>query len=395
MRSLSGRYAALFAQPGVPRFVALSLLMRMPLGTVGLGTLLHVREITGSIAFAGSVVGSMLVAAAATAPIQGRLVDRHGPRGVLVATAIVAPLALAAILLARPLDLSRPQLLAAAVLGGAFSPPITVIVRTLLRARFAEGALRQSAFALDAVLLELAYTAGPLAIAAAVAAGSTTAAMAIALFFLGLAVPLLFVSGGLAWHRPETTVQRRPFGPLAETRLLRLYAATFALCTAFGALEVGYPGFARAVGQDAWGPLLIALNSIGSAIGGLVYGGLHLRRALPGQLPVAMALLAVPLVLHLPVASPWLLAPLAMAAGTLIAPSMTVVALLVSRYAPANSTTEAFTWSSTAIVTGVGAGMSAGGALVERFGANGAFGLAAAAALTGAVLALSLRRADG
>jgi predicted MFS family arabinose efflux permease len=108
-----------------------------------------------------------------------------------------------------------------------------------------------------------------------------------------------------------------------------------------------------------------------------------------------MALLAVPLVLHLPVASPWLLAPLAMAAGTLIAPSMTVVALLVSRYAPANSTTEAFTWSSTAIVTGVGAGMSAGGALVERFGANGAFGLAAAAALTGAVLALSLRRADG
>jgi MFS family permease len=169
MRSLPERYAALFALPGVPRFVALSFVMRLPLGTVGLGTLLHVREITGSIAFAGSVVGAMLVAAAAAAPVQGRLVDRHGPRGVLLATGSVAPLALAVILLARPLGLSQSTLFAAAVVAGAFSPPITVIVRTLLRARFAEGPLRQSAFALDAVLLELAYTAGPLAIAAAIA----------------------------------------------------------------------------------------------------------------------------------------------------------------------------------------------------------------------------------
>lgn len=393
MRSLAERYAALLREPGVRRFVALSFVMRMPLGTVGLATLLHVREITGSIAFAGSVVGAMLVASAAAAPIQGRLIDRHGPLGVLSATGLVAPLALFAILLARPLDLARPGLLAAAVVAGAFAPPVTVIVRTLLRARFAEGALRQSAFALDAVLLELAYTAGPLLIAAAIALHSSTAAMTVAVLFQGLAVPLLFLSGGLAWRVQEVPARRHLLGPLAETRLLRLYAATIALCTAFGALEVGYTGFGRAVGHDPWGPLLIALNSIGSAVGGLVYGGLHLRRPLPRQLPIAMALLAMPLLAHLPVASPWGLAPLAFVAGTLIAPSMTMVSLLVSRYAPASSTTEAFTWSSTAIVTGVGAGMGVGGVLVEHLGANGAFGLAAAAAFVGAVLALSLRRA--
>jgi predicted MFS family arabinose efflux permease len=393
MPSFPARYAALFAAPGVRRFVALSLVMRLPLGTVGLGTLLHVREIAGSIAFAGSVVGAMLVASAAAAPIQGRLIDRHGPRGVLLATGTVAPLALAAILLAQPFGLSRPALMAAAVVAGAFSPPVTVIVRTLLRARFAEGPLRQSAFALDAVLLELAYTAGPLAIAAAIALGSTTAAMAVALFFLALAVPLLFASGGLGWHDRDAPAPRRLAGPLAETRLLRLYAATFALCTSFGAIEVGYPGFARAAGNDTWGPLLIALSSIGSALGGLAYGAMHVKTPLPRQLPVAMAFLALPLLAHLPVSSPWVLAPLAVAAGTLIAPAMTVVSLLVSRYAPAGSTTEAFTWSSTAIVTGIGSGMSLGGVLVERAGANAAFGLAAAAALAGGAIALSLRRA--
>ena len=213
MRSLAERYAVLLREPGVPRFVALSFVMRMPLGTVGLATLLHVREITGSIAFAGSVVGAMLVAAAAAAPIQGRLIDRHGPRGVLIATGLVAPLALLAILLARPLDLARPGLLAAAVVAGAFAPPVTVIVRTLLRARFAEGALRQSAFALDAVLLELAYTAGPLLIAAAIALHSSTAAMTVAVLFLSLAVPLLFLSGGLAWRAPGGARAPAPAGP--------------------------------------------------------------------------------------------------------------------------------------------------------------------------------------
>ena len=53
MRSLLDRYAAYWRAPGAPRFIAFSLFTRLPLGTVGLATLLHVRELTGSIAFAG------------------------------------------------------------------------------------------------------------------------------------------------------------------------------------------------------------------------------------------------------------------------------------------------------------------------------------------------------
>ena len=79
MRSFRARYAALFARADVLRFAALSLPMRMPIGTVGLGTLLHLRELTGSIAFAGSIVGAQFVAMAATSPILGRIADRRGP----------------------------------------------------------------------------------------------------------------------------------------------------------------------------------------------------------------------------------------------------------------------------------------------------------------------------
>jgi predicted MFS family arabinose efflux permease len=71
---------------------------------------------------------------------------------------------------------------------------------------------------------------------------------------------------------------------------------------------------------------------------------------------------------------------------------MTSVSLLISTLAPARYATEAFTWSSTAIVTGIGVGMAIAGALVERFGPNGAFAFAVATALAGAAIAALLRR---
>lgn len=392
MPALIGRYEALFRHAGAARFAALSLLMRMPIGTVGLATLLHVRELTGSIAFAGSVVGAQLVAIACTAPLLGRLVDTRGPRGVLLVTGIVAPAALCVMLAAGWLGLSRSALFATAIVVGAFSPPVTVLIRTLWRMRLPDTQQRQTAFAFDAVLLELAYTLGPLAIAAAIL-HSTTAAMGIAALFTALAVPLLHASGGLAWWRAETTAARHWLGPLRDTRLLRVFAATFALTMSFGALEVGYPAFGRAAGSDSWGPVLIAINSIGSAVGGLVYGGVRIGMPLPRLLPILMAALALPIALHLPIATPWPLAPFAFAAGAMIAPAMTSVSLLVSTFAPARYATEAFTWSGTAIVTGLGIGMAVSGALVERYGPNGAFGFGVAAALAGAAIALSLRRA--
>jgi predicted MFS family arabinose efflux permease len=386
------RYAALAAQPGALRFLALSLPMRMPIGTVGLGTLLHLRELTGSIAFAGSIVGAQLIAMAATAPFLGRLVDRRGPSGVLVACGVVCPIALAVMLAAGPLGLSRAAILAVALVAGASSPPLTVLVRTLWRMRLQDPALRQTAFAMDAVALEVAYTIGPALIAIAVAVGPPGAPLALALAFTAAAVPTMFASGGLDWWVASGPVERHLLGPLRDRRLLVLYATTFALAVSFGAIEVAYPAFGRAVGRDAWGPALLAICSIGSAIGGIAYGGLHLRAPLAHQVPIAMALIAAGLAAHVPVADPWLLALVAGLAGVLIAPAMTMVSLLVAEFAPSKYATEAFTWSATAIVTGLGAGMAVAGTLTERFGTGSTFAMSAAAAAIASALAIGLRR---
>ena len=158
----------------------------------------------------------------------------------------------------QPLGLSRGAILVVALVVGASAPPLTVLVRTLWRMRLPDPALRQTAFALDAVVLELAYTIGPALIALAVAVGPPGAPLALALAFTAIAVPLMFASGALAWWTRSEPGERHLLGPLRDTRLLVLFAATFTLTMAFGGIEVGYPDFGRASGADAWGPALIA-----------------------------------------------------------------------------------------------------------------------------------------
>ena len=91
------------------------------------------------------------------------------------------------------------------------------------------------------------------------------------------------------------------------------------------------------------------------------------------QFACAMGLMAVPLFLHALFLHPVAFAIVAFFAGALIAPSITAQSVLVSRLAPAKYATEAFTWSSTFIVSGIGTGVAVGGYIVETAGLRAAF----------------------
>lgn len=388
---LSG-YRTFFALPDVARLVAMAMVARMPLGTHGLALLLHVRGLTGSFATAGSAVGTYLAAGAVTAPIIGRIVDRIGPRVPLLVTGTVCPIALTLVLAARPLGLGPPLILLFAGIGGAFAPPITVLTRTMWRYRFEhDGDARRTAFAIDAVLVELAFTLGPALVALLVAIADATSAYAVAVGFATLAVPIFFASPALRYWRHEADVERHLLGPLTAARLLPVYLVSVSLTFCLGLLEVAYPGFAAALGATALAGVLLAINSTGSALGGLAYGGLRLTMPVERQLRRLLVLLAVSLALQMLVANAWLLAVLAFVAGLFIAPSLTAVTLLVSANAPPRYATEAFTWAATCIVAGVGAGMAVGGQIVERSGAGAVFGVSALAALFAAACAIGLR----
>ena len=119
--------------------------------------------------------------------------------------------------------------------------------------------------------------------------------------------------------------------------------------------------------------ILLSVNSIGSALGGAIFGGLHLSMRIERQLAAAMGLMAIPLMLHAIFQQPVVFGVVAFFCGFFIAPSIASQSVLVSRLAPAKYAAEAFTWSSCFIVSGLGAGMALGGLLVETTGLRSAF----------------------
>jgi len=392
MQRFLKHYVAFFGLPGVPRLLLIALIARMPVGMMSLSMLVHLRELSGSFAFAGAMVGTYLVAMASTAPIQGRLIDRYGPHGVLIATGLVHPAALGLLLFAAPLHLPLTAIAPLTMVAGAFVTPISVLTRTLWRNRFDDPGQRRTAFAIDSVLIEINFTVGPALIGLALIFGTPADAFTITWLIAASAAPLFVLSGAARYWRRATDEDRHLLGPLTERRLLVVYATSAALTFAFGMLEVGYPGFAARAGMLAFGGALLAVCSIGSALGGLAYGGLNLALPLERQLPRLLLGFAVPVGAHALVAVPWHLTMLAFVAGLLIAPALTALSLLVTHYAPARYATEAFTWMSTCIVIGVGAGMAVGGQLVETVGPWAAFASAGAAGVVAALVSSPLQR---
>jgi predicted MFS family arabinose efflux permease len=327
---------------------------------------------------------------ACAAPIQGRLIDRFGPRRLLQVTSIVQPLALLGVLATAKGGRGYATVAACAATAGIFASPITTLTRTLWRHRFEREEDRRTAFALDAVAIEVNFTLGPAIVALALAVASPMVAFALAIGAVIVAAVVYLASRALSLFKRVESSQRHLLGPLTEPRLWIVFIATFGTTVSFGLLEIGYPAYATALSVPALAGVLLAVNSVGSAIGGALYGGLHFRAPVERQYAVILALMAVPLFLHAVFMSPAAFGVLAFLAGALIAPSITAQSVLVSRLAPAKYATEAFTWSSTFIVSGLGAGMALGGVIVESTGLREAFVVGGVVVTLAALLAFAL-----
>jgi len=390
LKTILAKYSEFVRQPDVARLLAVAVVTRMPVGMVGFSMLMFLRASLGNFALAGTAVGANFIALAVAAPIMGRIIDRHGPRRLLWVTGIVQPLAFLTILASVKLGLPFAFVVASAACAGAFAPPITTLTRAVWRQRFEREEDRRTAFALDAVTIEINFTAGPAIMAAILATAGATAAFSVAIAAAILAIFLFTMSPALRYFRRETGARRHLLGPLTEPRLWIVFGATFGLTIAVGFLEVGYPAYATALGFPAVGGLLLGISSLGSAVGGAAYGGLHFKAPVERQFAAAMALMVVPLPLHAVVSPTALFAVVAFLAGALIAPSIAAQSTLVSRLAPSHYAAEAFTWSSTFIVSGLGAGMAIGGLIVERAGVRVPFAIGAAIVAAMALLALAL-----
>jgi len=386
------RYAALLKPREMRQTITASMIGRLPIGITGLAILLLVQTATGSFASGGAATACYVIGLATVAPALGRIIDRSGPRATLLACGLAFPAALIALVLAVHFLASPLLTLSFAAAAGATFPPITVCMRTYFKQRLGDDALLSAAYSLESVLIELIFIVGPMLVALFVAVSSPSQAVLFSAA-CGLAGTLLFLRSPplLAW-RIEPRAARSLLGPLAERGFLPLIGVILCYSMAFGLLEIGLTAYATERGNIALAGVLLGLMSAGSALGGLAYGSRSWHFPLVRQFALMLALMGAGLsVLALPW-TPWPFAIWAVFAGVVLAPALIIQSMLVAKTARPEHVTEAFTWSASALLSGVGIGVAAGGVLLEYYHSPAVLAAGAAAALLAAAGAFCLRR---
>ena len=376
------RYSAVLRGQGTAVPLIASVVGRLSLGMTGFGLLLLVRETTGSYASAGLVAGTYALSFGVFGPSRARAADRKGPVRALLLTAVLYPLALALLVALAVGGAPTWALLVPAVLGGAAVPPHGPVMRALW-GQLLEGPARATAYSLESVVVELCFVLGPLLTALLASTVHPGAAVLVA-SALGLLGALWLASTPAVravQPHPDAGTSSRA-GPLRSPAVRALLLTVAGIGLGFGAVEVALPAYVESRnGQPAQAGILLAVWSVGSIVGGLVYGGLHLTTPHRRQLPVLVGALAVGGALPLLAGGPFAMGLALFLYGLTIAPFSACNSVLLGEAAPPGTTTEAFAWNSSMIFGGAALGSALAGVLVERSGAVAALAVTAAAGL--------------
>lgn len=361
-------YRRILAQPHVLALCAASVLARLPVGMGSVALVIFIHDRTGSFGVAGLAAGAFTIGLGGTSPLLGRMVDRRGPRPVLIPAALVTTLSLVLVVVLTEAGASTAALVAAAGIAGASTPPVGGLLRQLWPRLVGEADL-VGGYVIDSLLIEIFFVAGPL----------LTGLMAAV---IGTASPLFAAAGcgflGALWFAAVPTVgavERAPAehrtraGALASPAIRLLVLTGIPIGITFGALDVVFPAFGADHGNSALGGPFIAATAIGSAAGALVYGAQSHRFRTPAQGSIALAvyqpLACLPLLLADSNLAMLLLAPIA---GSYIAPASNLRNQIAQAAMPPGTGTEAFTWLALSLTVGASAGAALAGPLVESNG---------------------------
>lgn len=383
----------MLAVPGMAALLGVSLLARAAITADAMALTMYVVLGLGlSYTAAGGVVAALTVGMAVGGPLLGRMIDRRGPRAVLLMTAG----AQAVFWLSVPV-LPYEVLVGAAFAAGLLMVPVPPVTRQAIAAT-TTAAQRRAAFALESVQGELSYVVGPSVVILCAATMSPGA--------VAWGVGALIAAGGAGLAlldpplRAESEADAGPAGrpPRREwlgAGLVAVLAMGFGVATLLGGIDLAVVATLEQAGQVSWAAAVVAVLGVASIAGGLAYG------VLPRSLPT-WSLLGLLGLVTIPAGLahdwPWLCVAV-VGAGLLTAPTLSALADTVSRLAPAGVRGEATGLQSSAQSAGFALGSPLAGMAVDVSVPAGGFAVAGlagvAAALAGYLLSRRSRSPSG
>ncbi|MFF3607160.1 MFS transporter [Streptomyces sp. NPDC002463] len=379
-----------------PALPVVSFLGRLPTAMCQLGSLLLVAETSGSLATAGLTGGALAAGQTVAGPLIGRLADRHGQRGIVLAASLANAVAVTALVLAALADAATGALMVLGALAGATVPQVGPLARTrsvaLARRSGADDRLVGAVLSFEGTLDEVSFVLGPALVGLAAALAHPAAALLLA--------ALLLAGCGTAFALHPTA---RALAPAVTTRTsaaerMRLPGSAYALRgtmvlqgAMFGASQAGITALTEQLGAPAQAGLVYAAMGVMSAAVGLSTAAVPARVGLTTRWRAATAglvVLSAPLLL---VDSLGALYAVVVVLGAAYAPHLITVFGLTERTVPAARLAESMAFLTSGIVGGQALALAVSGRLAEGHGAPAAFAVAVGAAVACAVLSWTVR----
>ncbi|MFJ8669415.1 MFS transporter [Streptomyces sp. NPDC093600] len=385
-----------------PVLPVVSFLGRLPTAMCQLGSLLLVAETSGSLATAGLAGGALAAGQTVAGPVLGRLADRRGQRGVVLAASLANAVCVAGLVVAALAHAATGWLMLLGALAGASVPQVGPLARTrsvaLARRSGADDRAVGTVLSFEGTLDEVSFVLGPALVGLAAALAHPAAALL-------LAAALLATCGtAFALHPSARAAEGRGTGkPGAITRTgaaerARLPGAAYALRVTmvlqgamFGASQAGITALTEKLGTPAQAGLVYAAMGVMSAAVGLSMAAVPARIGLSTRwraATVALVVLSLPLLL---VDSLGALYAVVIVLGAAYAPHLITVFGLTERTVPAGRLAESMAYLTSGVVGGQALALALSGRLAERHGAPAAFAVAVVAAVLCAVLSWTVR----
>lgn len=384
-------YGALLAVSPRTRVVISGLIARAPIAVLGFGMLFFAHDRTGSYAIGGAASGVAVAAMGFIGPFAGRVADRHGQRQILLASAVLHPLAVAGAVVFGNLG-SVPLLIVFSALCGMTVAPVGAFMRARWSALVQDQGLLRTAFAIEAVADEIVWVFGP-AVAALLASSVVPSGGLVLSGILGPAGAIFLRLMPEPSNTDHSETAHEPFRLLHSVPFIVLLLMSFATGLCFGINDLTVIAMATSDGVPALAGTVLTAYSIGSASGGIIFGAISPRfRSTPMLVGTCACLLVTWGCLALVPSMGWLYL-VGLFAGAAIAPFMIAVNHVAHGIVPAVIVTEALAWLNTLVVAGMSIGSFFGGVINDGTGPRAAFGLVAAIAAVPLVLAVIFRPA--
>ncbi|MEU2788077.1 MFS transporter [Streptomyces sp. NPDC007100] len=259
-------YRELRKVPGFWRIVTVGMASKLPSSMVELSLLLLVSR-TYSYGTAGLAVAFLAIGQCVTAPLRGRLIDRHSPRMVLLGCLAGYTAATVLVLIAASGPGSAATVLVLSAVLGATSPPVAVLMRTVWH-NAAEQGMFTTAMALDSAMMGTALVTGPVLASWLSLSFSAVVPLIVIAVLTALVVCLLLGTE----VPPRPAGKRHWLGPLTSAPLRRLLIADGLFVLAVTATDVLLPIYATEHDAAVFTGAYLSALSVGSVLGSLALG---------------------------------------------------------------------------------------------------------------------------